>query len=116
MNILKKLFGEKEIKKENNIDESQSIVPDNCVDYDYIDKGLEKMFEDLKYTFYNKGFEDGVKSCSNKTNAGFDKNKTLRIYKNDNIPNEEFESFIRYLIVNNLELYYSNEGFMIRKK
>jgi hypothetical protein len=69
----------------------------------------------MREMFYNSGFEDGVKSCSNE-NVGFETNKTLRIYKNSNVTDFEYESFLRYMIVNNLELYYSNARFILRKK
>jgi hypothetical protein len=126
MNIFKKLFGQKETSKEvkevqksdynpedyKPIDLSQLRTPED--DQNSADE-LEKIFDKMREMFYNSGFEDGVKSCSNE-NVGFETNKTLRIYKNSNVTDFEYESFLRYMIVNNLELYYSNARFILRKK
>jgi len=62
---------------------------------------------------YNSGYQNGLNKAPR---IGFDINQSLFINKDENISEEDFESFVRYLIVNNLDLYYCESGFMIRKK
>lgn len=68
----------------------------------------KKIYENGKKDGYEKGFSDGLNN---------------RIVKSSSLSQEEYESFIRYLIVNDLEINYSTEisdknsnGLMIRKK
>lgn len=122
MNIFKKLFPIQELIKKHKkekpsefddseyfpIDESLLRKPEEDKNAEY---ELEKMFDKMREKFYSDGFNAGVQS----KNVGFCSNQTLRIYKNDNMSDSDYESFLRYLVVNGLELYYTNEGFKVRK-
>lgn len=72
------------------------------------EKRENDIFEMGRKAGYEQGFSEGAES---------------KIVRSDSVSNEEYEAFIRYLIVNDLQLSYStnfsdgfSKGLMIRKK
>lgn len=71
--------------------------------------------EEITYTQsseYYKGLKNGL---STYPRVGFDIDLSLKISKQEDMSDEDYEAFIRYIVSNNLELYYNGNGFMIRK-
>ena len=71
--------------------------------------------EEINYSHSSEYYKGLKKGLSTYPRVGFDIDLSLKISKQEDMSDEDYEAFIRYIVSNNLELYYNGNGFMIRK-